>query len=256
LNADPYAFYARKMLKLATLDAVDADPGPAWRGTLVHDALDKWAREDRYAPDALPQRIAAALASPGIHPLIRALWQPRFDMAAKWIAQTVDEDVKGGRVPLVSEQKGSIELGGVALNGVADRIDRVADGAIAIVDYKTGLPPSKKQVAAGLALQLGLIALIAERGGFAGVKGKADAFEYWSLGRAKDRSFGFRTSPTGAKDGIAAEDFVAYARRQLDEAVATWLTGDAPFRAKRHPDYAYADYDHLMRLEEWQGRDG
>ena len=41
----------------------------------------------------------------------------------------------------------------------------------------------------------------------------------------------------------------------LDEAVARWLTGDAPFVAKLHPELApYGDYDQLMRLDEWYGR--
>ncbi len=255
LNADPFAFYARKMLKLSRLDAVDADPGPAWRGTLVHDALDKWAREDNYDPDALRARIAAALGSPGIHPLIRALWHPQFDEAARWIAKTVEEDRAEDRTPLVSECKGQIDLDGIKLKGVADRIDGIGTTGLAIVDYKTGKPPSKKQVAAGLALQLGLIALIAERGGFDGARGTGQAFEYWSLGRAKDRTFGYRNSPTQGKDGLDPTEFVTNTLHAFSTAAAKWLTGDEPFTAKLHPDYAYAEYDHLMRLEEWLGRD-
>ncbi len=257
LNADPFAFYARKMLQLSSLDVVDAEPGPAWRGTLVHDALDKWAKEDDYAPDALPKQIAAALGSPGIHPLIRALWSPRFDEAARWIARTVAKDRAEGRAPLASERKGSIDLDGITLKGVADRIDRIGASGLAVVDYKTGIPPSKKQVAAGLALQLGLIALIAERGGFDGVKGTAEAFEYWSLGRETGkRNFGYRRSPVGGKDAIDPADFVVDTLRRFAEAADKWLTGTAPFTAKLHPDYAYDEFDHLMRLEEWQGRNG
>src|SRR5439155_16313497 len=44
LKADPFAFYARAMLKLASLDAVDADPSPAWRGSAVHAILDVWMK--------------------------------------------------------------------------------------------------------------------------------------------------------------------------------------------------------------------
>src|SRR3546814_6258683 len=47
LKADPYSFYARKMLGLSSLDPVDAEPSAAWRGTAVHDVLEKWALEDR-----------------------------------------------------------------------------------------------------------------------------------------------------------------------------------------------------------------
>lgn len=38
------------------------------------------------------------------------------------------------------------------------------------------------------------------------------------------------------------------------EAIAQWILGDAPFKAKLKPDYAiYTDYDQLMRLDEWVG---
>ncbi len=259
LNADPYAFYARKMLKLSALDAVDADPGPAWRGSLVHAALEDWAKLDGYAPEALTGRIEAALATPGIHPLIRALWQPRLVEAAQWIAETTAADRGEGRVPLKAECEGRIEIAGVSLKGVADRIDRIGDAGLAIIDYKTGAPPSDARVKEGFALQLGLIALIAERGGFDGIHGVAAAFEYWSLARSKSGGrFGYRRSPTAGKGKSKSDpqSFVGDTEGKFVAAVAKWLTGDAPFTAKLHPEFAWTDYDHLMRLEEWQGRHG
>lgn len=257
LNADPFSFYARKMLTLSALDGVDADPGPAWRGTLVHSALERWAKDDGYLPEALPAQITAILTTPGVHPLIRALWQPRLTEAALWIAQTVEDDRLEGRVPLLSEEKGSADFAGVTLTGRADRIDRMEANGLAVIDYKTGAPPSDAQVKGGYALQLGLIGLIAEKGGFAGVKGKAQAFEYWSLARLKT-DFGFRRSPTKGKGSNKSDPdtFVAETAARFEGAAGKWLTGDAPFTAKLHPEFAYSEYDHLMRLEEWQGRDG
>ncbi|MBU6253180.1 MAG: hypothetical protein KGN98_08310, partial [Alphaproteobacteria bacterium] len=89
-----------------------------------------------------------------------------------------------------------------------------------------------------------------------GVAGKAQGFEYWSFQRDK-QGFGKISSPAGTRAGqIAPEDFVEAIVERFRAAAAKWLTGDAPFIAKIHPDYAYGDYDHLMRLEEWQGRNG
>ncbi len=67
------------------------------------------------------------------------------------------------------EQEGGIDIAGVRLTGKFDRIDAMGDGTIGIVDYKTGQPPSTKAVRAGYSLQLGLLGLIAERGGFVGI---------------------------------------------------------------------------------------
>lgn len=257
LSADPFAFYASAMLGLNALEPVDADPGPAWRGSLIHAVLERWAEDDDYRPGALVERMDKALSDGTIHPLIRALWLPRLSEAAEWIEQRVAGNRAEGRTPLVAEKSGHAEFAGVRVRGRADRIDRLADGRLAIVDYKTGEGPSNRQVAAGFAMQLGLIGLIAEQGGFEGAKGTAGAFEYWSLARdSKTGQFGKVTSPVTGKTAVKEpEAFVAFIAEKFKEAAANWLTGNAPFKAKIRPEYAWADYDQLMRLEEWQGRD-
>ena len=55
-----------------------------------------------------------------------------------------------------------------ALTARADRLDRLADGRLAIIDYKTGAPPSNEEVLS-LSPQLPLEALIARTGGFEGI---------------------------------------------------------------------------------------
>jgi ATP-dependent helicase/nuclease subunit B len=255
LKADPYAFYARRILRLRRLDAVDADPTAAWRGSAVHKVLEQWLKEEDCDPDRLRPRAEALLAGAAAHPLMRALWQPRLMEAIDFIAGEVEKNRKAGRRPLAAEAEGGCELAGVRLKGVADRIDRCGDGTLAIVDYKTGQPPSNAAVAGGFSLQLGLLALIAERGGFEGISGPVSAFEYWSLAR-KGGGLGYVASPIGGRSGLEADDFVGLAERNFVAAAARWLTGSEPFTAKLHPEHApYGDYDQLMRLEEWYGRD-
>src|SRR3546814_1170634 len=48
---DPYAVYARHVLRLRALDPIDADPGAAERGSLIHDALHRFVAA---YPGALP----------------------------------------------------------------------------------------------------------------------------------------------------------------------------------------------------------
>jgi ATP-dependent helicase/nuclease subunit B len=258
LAADPYAFYAKAMLGLGALDQLDADPGGAWRGTLIHAVLERWAKDDNYAAGRLAPRMAAALDDARVHPLVRTLWLPRFTEAAGWIEQEVASRRSQGRVPLASEIKGEASHAGVTITSKADRIDLLPGGGLAIIDYKTGEPPNARQVAAGYAMQLGLVGLLAERGGFSGVGGKAEAFEYWSLSRdQKTRAYGKVTSPVSGKSPpIAASDFVATMAAKFAGYAERWLTGNEPFEAKRRPEYTRDDYDHLMRLEEWEGRDG
>ncbi|WP_033921251.1 double-strand break repair protein AddB [Sphingomonas sp. 37zxx] len=256
LKADPYAFYARRMLGLMPLDPVDADPTPAWRGTAVHAVLQAWSQEDQCRPDALKPRALAMLGDTRTHPVLRALWQPRLIEAIDWIAGELARQRDEGRAVIDVEQAGKLQIAGVTLNGKYDRIDRMPDGTLGIVDYKTGTPPSNKAVTAGYSLQLGLIGLIAERGGFERVDGVARTFEYWSLGRYAGK-FGFIRSPVeGRGEKIAPEDFIATAQAHFADAVGRWLTGDEPFIAKLEPEFApYAEYDQLMRRDEWYGRE-
>lgn len=258
LKSDPYSFYAKRVLGLRLLDPVASEPSYAWRGTLVHDILEKWFDEDGCDPAGLEHRARALLHDPALDPSLRALWQPRVAAGLQWIAQEAARLQAEGRVLQAAEVSGETEIGGVKVTGRADRIDMLPGGGLAIVDYKTGMPPRPAQLSAGFALQLGLVGLMAERGGIKGVSGKAVAFEYWSLAKNKQRGFGYVENPMSRKDGdgrIAAEDFVAFALRNAEAAIQDWINGDAGFDAKLHPEFAnYADFDQLMRLQEWDGR--
>jgi ATP-dependent helicase/nuclease subunit B len=252
LSADPFAFYAQKVLGLRAFDVVDSDHTAKWKGTAVHKVFEEWLQEDDCDPAALRGRAERLLAAEAIHPMLRALWAPRLLEAIDWIAELERENQVRGRRPLKAEVTGEAVIAGVTVHGVADRLDRLPTGGVAIIDYKTGAPPKQKAVDAGFALQLGLLGLIARAGGFGDVRGDPEAFEYWSLTRHNGR-FGKLMCPD--KD-IGAEEFLTHSAHKFGDAARKWLTGDEPFTAKLNPAYApYGDYDQLMRLEEWYGRE-
>ena len=251
LKADPFAFYAQAILKLRALDPVDDDHTARWKGIAVHEVLQDWLQHDDCDPDRLRPRAERLLKDEAIHPMLRALWAPRLLEAIDWIAAMERENKANGRAPLKAEVTGETALAGVTVQGRVDRIDRLADGGLAIIDYKTGQPPSQKAVTEGFALQLGLLGLIGRAGGFEGAAGDPETFEYWSLARYRGK-FGRLMRPH--KD-MAPGEFLAHANRNFVDVAAKWLTGSEPFTAKLNPAYApHGDYDQLMRLEEWYGR--
>ena len=265
LLGDPFQFYAQAILDLRQLDPLSADPfsDPALRGTMVHEILDEWHRARVSDPGlALGPFAAAGFAARRVHPLFRALWQPRLVAALERFESWVREGEAGGRRVLASEIEGAMSFAGAKVKGRADRIDRLPDGTLAIVDFKTGAPPSKAQVTAGFALQLGLLGLIAQHGQFADgktgqiVAGEATRFEYWSLGKAKkEEGFGYCATPMkidGARTGLEPERYLPFHAEKLTEAIARFIKGSDPFLARENPDYkGYNEYDQLMRLEEW-----
>lgn len=263
LLGDPYQFYANAILGLKQLQPLSNDPfsDPALRGTLVHDILDKWHKAKAADPDvALAPFAAAHLAAERVHPLFRALWQPRLIAGLQRFEAWIAEAEAQGRKVLASEISGEMIFDGVKVMGRADRIDRLADGSLGIIDYKTGTVPTKAQVEKGFALQLGLLGLIAELGQFADrktgqdIQGVATEFEYWSF-KKDDDGFGKIDKPMKLSDrqsGIVPEQFLPHHAKMLAEAIRRFIKGTDPFQARENPDYkGYAEYDQLMRLEEW-----
>ena len=203
LRSDPYAFYANSILRLKPLDPLDAEPSAAWRGEAVHAVLERWHKAGGKPGELLP--IAeATLAEMNAHPLMRGLWQPRLLRALEWIEREGADLAAKGRLVAASEVWGHIRVKDVRVHGKADRIDREADGTLNVADYKTGTVPTRKEVASGYRLQLGILGLIARDGGFENLAPAAlSGFEYWGLGRDQSRKdeegFGYRFDVLEAK---------------------------------------------------------
>ncbi len=257
---DPYALYARQILGLRALDPLDADPGVAERGILVHTALERFVR---HHPDALPADPAAALLAVGrevfaaLHakPGLWAFWWPRFERIADWFVAL--EGVRRGRLRRAgAEVRGALQLQGPAgpfeLRAKADRVDLLSDGGISILDYKTGALPGAGEIELGFAPQLPLEAAIAVAGGFAEVPASAPTeLAFWRL------SGGEPAGEVKAVKGDPAE-LAAAARDGLERLVAAFDDAATAYRATPRPEWAprYNDYAHLARIAEWSSLAG
>jgi len=262
LRSDPYQFYASEIMGLRRLEALDAEPSAALKGTAAHAILDAWHKGGEL-PGALIPIAHAELDKLSAHPLMRSLWRPRLVKALEWVAgEILRQRIEDGRIVLGTELDGVMDFAGLRIHGRIDRIDRLADGSLAVVDYKTGGPPKAARVAAGYTLQLGTLGLIARDGEFKGedkrpVSGEATKFEYWSLAKKGD-DFGYINEPIpdGKRKtkGIPREEFLPVTEGFLKDAVERWIIGDEAFTARLVPDLdVYNDYDQLMRLDEWFG---
>ncbi|MBM3566120.1 MAG: double-strand break repair protein AddB [Alphaproteobacteria bacterium] len=262
---DPYAIYARHILRLRALDPLDAQPDAANYGTFIHAALDAFVNEcPPPAPlpgDALDRLLACgqrAFAQSLDRPGVWAFWWPRFERIARWFVAVEAERRARDRIAVsVTETEGRLTIpgpaGDFALTAKADRIDRDAAGRLILVDYKTGTPPSEKEIIAGFAPQLPLEAMIAEAGGFARPgAGEVARLEHWKLGGGDEPG---TIKPVKADAG----DLIAKAREGLANLISVYADPNTPYPARPRPEQAprYSDYEHLARVKEWAaGEDG
>ncbi len=259
LIRDPYAVYARHVLRLEPLDVVGAAPDLAERGTLLHDIFAAFIEHggnvaDAAALDRLIDIGAAHFLKLQAFPDIHALWWPRFRRIA---ARFVDWE-RGRRASLSrshTEIRGRLLLpapaGEFRLSGRADRIDECADGRLVVLDYKTGIPPSGAQVVSLLAPQLPLEAAIARNGGFAGVaEGKPIAdIAYVELKDADRKPF-YQPRAVGAEAEALADEALA----QLSALIAFYGNTENGYRSRARPMFERrypGAYDHLARVKEW-----
>lgn len=257
---DPYAIYAGEVLKLSALDPIDADPGAAERGEIIHKALDLFVQRypDTLPPDPLADLIAIGRGAFGDlldQPGVAAFWWPRFERVAEWFVAQETERRRTIK-PLTTEVSGRITLHGPGgefiLTAKADRIDRTATGGLILIDYKTGTPPTGKEVRLGKAPQLPLEALIAIQGGFEHVKPAAvDGLEYWRLSGG---------DPAGTIQSLKEDPaaLAAEAREGLEYLIRQFDDPDTAYHSQPRPAWApkYTDYAHLARIKEWSAGGG
>lgn len=252
LIRDPYAIYARFVLGLRPLDALDPAADALERGNFVHAALDRFIRAyPQLLPGDAERRLTEIgneiVAERAIHPATLAFWWPRFRRIAAWFVAWEKERRAGGILPIATEVRGSLDIGGFTLTGTADRIDRLSDGQIALLDYKTGNPPTDKQVEAGFAPQLPLEAAMAARGAFEGLAAAA-AGELAYLRLSGGREPG-KVQPVKRDAAVQGEA----ALEGLMRLITRYGREATPYLSRPRPQFldVPGDYDHLARLGEW-----
>jgi ATP-dependent helicase/nuclease subunit B len=265
LIADPYAFYAKRVLRLSPLEPLDAEVGAADYGNLVHAAMAGFVRRlgdvwpGREAAEMHFERAAeAALEEAGAHSGLAAFWRPRLRRIGAFVVAR-EEELRGTGAVVRShiETRGALELRhpdgrAVSLTARADRLDRRADGTYAILDYKTGSLSSAKAVQEGHKPQLLLEAAMAAAGRFEGLEaGATSELTYWRLTGGPEPG----EVRTVMRDKLALEAAAGHALERVRDLADRFLFGDAAFTARPHPGRApvSGDYDHLSRLAEWSG---
>ncbi len=267
---DPYTIYARHILRLEALDPVDMPPSAADRGSAIHDALGEFTKSFAGDLPADPIRVLREIGQKHFAPLMerpeaRALWWPRFQRIVRWFSEW--EAMRRGEIAAIdAETRGEIPIHlddgrTFHLSARADRIERRADGSFVILDYKTGSPPTAKQVRMGLSPQLTLEAAILREGGFEGIDAGSSVGELAYVhisgnnppGKYEALKLKIKNEPPQPPDEAAD-----YARAQLETLVRKFDSETEPYRSLNLPMWTnrYGSYDDLARIKEWSAAGG
>ena len=263
---DPYTIYAKYILRLEPLDPVDMPLSAADRGSAIHDALGDFTQVHK---TALPDDPAGALRRIGEkhfaplmdRPEARALWWPRFLRIASWFAawererrlnvKTIDAEIQG-RISIPLDHGRTFYL-----SARADRIEHRTDRTYAILDYKTGAPPTGKQVRMGLSPQLTLEAAILRQGGFEGIAAGASVSELLyvrlSGNNPPGKSILLELKVNKSDAAQFPDDAADEARRKLETLIRAFENEDQAYTSLNLSMWSnrYGRYDDLARIKEW-----
>ena len=156
LRRDPYAIYAEFILNLRPLDAAKGEPDQREVGIAWHGALEDFAR--KYPTHLLPDEARKALFSIAwarfapllVNPGFRGLNWPSIESALDFFLE-FELGARRETDRIWVEQRGETTIsleGGKQFNlsARADRIDVLRSGDARLIDYKSGAPPTAKEV--------------------------------------------------------------------------------------------------------------
>lgn len=252
LIRDPYAIYARHVLRLRPLDPLMKVPDALLRGTVLHEILELYVRHALAHPEQGTREALLGIADTVLAQKVpwgeaRALWLARLERVADWFIET-EAERRTHATPARFEEKGRTEIPdlGFALSAKADRLDLDAHGRMHIYDYKTGTPPTAKEQK-NFDKQLLLEAAMAERGGFGDI-GPVPVM------RAAFIGLGSTPKEVAAPLDEEPPDQVWSEFKELISAYSMPHKGYVARRAM-HSSEDRGDYDQLARFGEWDVTD-
>jgi ATP-dependent helicase/nuclease subunit B len=213
------------------------------------------------------RRIGAAHFAPLMqHPEAQALWWPRFRRIANWFANwETERRINVARVAAETRGEIAIQLDGgrtFMLSARADRIEHRRDRTYAILDYKTGQPPTGKQVRMGLSPQLTLEAAILREGGFDGIAAGASVSELTYVKLSGNNPPGdervLELKINRGDEEQLPDDAADEARRKLEILIRRFDNEKTAYTSLNLSMWSnrYGSYDDLARIKEWSAAGG
>jgi ATP-dependent helicase/nuclease subunit B len=255
LNLNPYDIYAKKILRLARGNPLDAGHIHAKIGTILHSLFESYSKNhDHYrrgGSDALASLVRDSLNHHFSNS--RLLMELYFNRALETTRNFVELDSRSREEghSILSEEWASYSLekgNNFVLSARIDRIELLSN-TLRIVDYKTGTAPSRSDIVHGRRLQLLVEALILAR---TRPGSSIISLQYWLLKQKDGRILGIREGEKirGSDNPISIRDLI----EKTEEFVlrlADFFDSETHGYIATNKNSLHSDFNHLSRLEEW-----
>lgn len=248
LIRDPYAIYAKHVLRLSPLNPLQKAPDALLRGNALHKVMEEFVEAAQQDPSLLTPATLRSFAERILardvpFPAARLIWQARFDKIVDALIEAEEtrlEDV----TRIETETQGRLELSdiGFTLKGKADRFDMRENGTLAIYDYKSGQIASE-DVRKHFDKQLQLTAAMAEGGAFETIPpASVSRLAFLGLGSKAEEKV------------LKPEEYVSpEVLAELRKLIRAFMEPDKGYPSRRAvgKESHVGDYDHLARYGEW-----
>lgn len=242
LFSDPYSIYARYVLNLRPLEAIDAEAQASDFGSLAHKAIQALTQHWNSTGSAADAQTVARIAEHALRDFAdqasaALFWRTRLLRALQFVNEAEKERraMRGITVKAEVSVEATLPLDSEASITLHGRIDRLEEqgGKATLADYKTGEIPSFKKINEGQATQLLAYAMLLT---------DVEAVEYWRLPHARHAGEIAQVAFSELEAQGLPEQLKTGLREMLEEAVPFLAT---PGRIR--------EYDGISRYDEWAG---
>ena len=232
---NPYAFYARHILRLRPMDDWWAGVDARTFGNLVHEIIEH--AHDFQTSTLVAQMDAAAREIVGADSVLFHFWHKRFVE----IAPVVCAAFGGANAAIETPGAVQIPVGDNGFRTVRAHADRVIGNTV--IDIKTGAAPSKNQLLDGNMPQLPLEAYMLQRGGFTECNAAPNPEMMFLQLRGGD-------TRTISYDAETTAEMIAATLDKITSLFNQYTAGAATYEYRVQSDAKYRAYDDLARSDD------
>lgn len=260
---NPYDMYAEKILQLKEKrDFYEDDKNVIFFGNAVHEAIDTYIRnyhefnKEKLSSDNLYNKLIKygkdSFNKHFVNEIMKNIYFIRFENIAKFFVEE-DEKRRNDNCNILSEEQISLDNfnnKNFKIFAKVDRIEKDQNGRFTIIDYKTGVAPSRSEVKYGKKPQLVIEAIILNDANI--VNKKINNLEYWNIKGRDGKNTIIQIEKNSDYDLI--ENIMNSGIKTLNHIIDYFSNPENGYICTLYElsNTSYPSlYKHLSRIEEW-----